>query len=41
VTVELASVNAEVERSLKRGDRVFGRLAVGATMGDDFNASFR
>ena len=41
VNVELDSVNAEIERSLKRGDRVFGRLAVGATMGDDFNASFR
>ena len=38
VNVELDSVNANFDRALKRRNRVFGRLAIGAAMGDDLDA---
>ena len=36
VDVEFDSIRAEVERPLEGGNRVFGRLAISPSMGDDF-----
>lgn len=38
VNVEFDSVHPDVERPLKSRNRIFGRLAVRASMGDDLDA---